>query len=567
MGAFVLRFLISAMVLSSLWQQQLLFAEDEVSQIEVEMRDGVKLKTTIWRPGDDAYPVVLTRGYSPRGLSGASSRWNDEGYCFVSQQTRGNGGEDGSRFFADDQDGYDCIEWIARQPWCNGKVAMWGGSYWGMTQWRAALAQPPALKAIVPGYNSIAYCAWENGYWKRGVLHLKMTSQGRVFSSGARFSRDEWMNNLMHLPLIDMDQEFAGRTNRLWKDYITHSENDDYWKAISMTEENRYQKIQIPVYIMVGWRDYYADSSFAAFNALKQLKQSPDVRIRVDDGGHSGMPNFAESVRFLDHHLKGRDNGINRELPIKIEVRNGAWEQLSTWPTTEANMTRFYFSSPDGNRFGSLVKSIPRGESPTTFTYDPKDPVLTLGANGSHTSPEVPGLITDDPVDQSVNEHRPDVLVFTSERLLADTKIMGPIEAQIFAETSAVDTDVVVRLLDVTPQGQALNITEGVVRARFRHGRGAAPSLVTPGKTYEFHVELLPTAMIFKKGHRIRVHVTSSCFPLWDRNPNTGDPIGMNARTEVAHQTIHHSRQFPSHIVLPVIATSNSDSIRASTDR
>ena len=136
----------------------------------VPMRDGVELKSTVWVPGDGAYPVVLTRGYSPTGLGNTAPQWNQHGYAFVSQQTRGNGGEDGSRFLPDDIDGYDCIQWIAEQPWCNGKVAMWGGSYWGITQWRAAVSQPPALKAIIPGYSSSADRDWVNGYWRRGAL-------------------------------------------------------------------------------------------------------------------------------------------------------------------------------------------------------------------------------------------------------------------------------------------------------------------------------------------------------------------------------------------------------------
>lgn len=546
------RFLILAVVLSSLWHQFELVAAETIARIEVEMRDGVKLETTVWRPGDGVYPVVLARGYSANGLSGASSRWNENGYCFVSQQTRGNGGEDGSRFFVDDQDGYDCIQWIAQQPWCNGKVAMWGGSYWGITQWRAAVAQPPALKAIIPGYNSVAYCGWENGYWRRGVLHLKMTSQGRVFSSNARYSPDQWKRNLMYLPLIDMDRKFSGQENTLWNEYIQHSANDEYWKATSMAEQNRYARIRTPVYIMSGWRDYYADSSLAAFAALKKLGLAPDVRVRIDDRGHSGMPDFAESVRFLDYHLKGLDNGVADEPSVKLFVRNAGWEQPSTWPPTNLVPTQYYFSSRNGHRLGTLQTTTPTTESPTAFTYDPQDPVLTLGANGSHTIPEVAGLISDDSVDQSANENRPDVLVFTSERLAEDLKIIGPVEARIFAATSATDTDFVVRLLDVTPEGRVLNITEGVVRARFRNGRDSEPSLITPAEIYDYRVQLSPIAITFKKGHRLRVHVTSSCFPLWDRNPNTGDPIGMSGRTQIAQQTIYHSHEYPSHIQLPV---------------
>ena len=189
------------------------------------------------------------------------------------------------------------------------------------------------------------------------------------------------------------------------------------------------------------------------------------------------------------------------------------------------------------------------------YTYDPRNPVLTLGANGSHTNPEVRDFITDDSVDQRANESRADVLVFTTDPLTADTNITGPVEARIHAATSAKDTDFVVRLLDVYPDGRALNVTEGIVRARFRKGRASPPSPITPGKTYEYTVQLLPMSVVVKNGHRLRIHVTSSCFPLWDRNPNTGHPIGMDAELKTAGQTIYHDRAHPSCIVLPIMAS------------
>ena len=525
----------------------------DLQSFNVPMRDGVELKTTVWVPRDGAYPVVLTRGYSPTGLGGAAPEWNRHGYVFVSQQTRGNGGEHGNRFFPDDKDGHDCIAWIAKQPWCNGKVAMWGGSYWGVTQWRAVVAQPPALKAIVPGYTSSAFRDWVNGYWNRGALHLKMTSQGRVFPSRTGYSLDQWKTNLMFLPLVDMDKQFSGRENILWNDYIKHSSYDDYWKAICMAEGDRYKKIKIPVYIMAGWRDYYADSSFAAFNALKKLGLSPDVRIRVDDGGHSGTPDFTESLRFLDHHLKDLNTGIRKESSVKILVRHGGWEQFDTWPPPGVRFTKYYLSTPNGERTGTLTTQPPGDESPTKYTYDPNDPVLTLGANGSHVYPEVPGFITDDSVDQRPNESRADVLVFTGCPLSHNTRIVGPILARIHATSSAKDTDFVVRLIDVYPDGRALNVTEGIVRTRFRNGHASPPTLITPGKVYEYTVKLLPMAVEFQKGHRIRVQLTSSCFPLWDRNPNTGNAIGMDAEMQVARQAIYHDRRHSSHILLPMI--------------
>jgi putative CocE/NonD family hydrolase len=517
------------------------------------MRDGVKLQTIVSLPADGSYPTVLVRGYSPGGLSNHARRFNKAGYAFVSQQCRGQGGSDGTRFFPDDKDGYDTIEWIGRQPWSNGKVAMWGGSYWAATQWRAAVASPLSLKAIVPGYIDADH--WKYGYRSHGAIHLKMTTQSNRAIPNRKYSSEKWKEMLSFVPLVDMDKQFLGREDKLWNDYITHSWHDGYWKPISMRHGNKYAQVSIPVYCMAGWQDYYAGAAFESYLALTKLGLSPDVRVRIGDHGHSGAPGFAETIRWLDYHLKGIDTGIKDEPPIKIQVRHGRWRMESQWPLAGTKFTDYYLNSPDGSRRGSLDPEPPGRHQPTRYSYDPADPVPTLGANGSHYP--VSGLIMVGPTDQRPNESRKDVLVYTTQELSQDAEVIGPVEARLFAASSAKDTDFTAKLIDVYPDGRALNVTEGIVRARFRDSIWEKPSLIEPEKIYEYRIELLPVAIIFRKGHRIRIHVSSSSWPLWDRNQNTGNPIGMDADMIVARQTIYHDAEHPSRIILPVIAGNN----------
>lgn len=313
----------------------------------------------------------------------------------------------------------------------------------------------------------------------------------------------------------------------------------------------RFNKISIPVYCMAGWQDYYAGAAFESYLALAEPGISPDVRVRIGDHGHSGAPDFTETIRWLDYHLKGIDAGIKDEPPVKIQVRHGRWRMEDQWPLNGTKFTDYYLSSPDGSRLGALITRRPGTEQPTQYRYDPADPVPTLGANGSHES--VPGLIEVGPVDQRPNERRQDVLVYSTPELEQDTEIIGPVEARLFAASSARDTDFTIKLIDVYPDGRSLNVTEGIVRARFRDSIWEEPSLIEPGKIYEYKIELLPIAIIFKKGHRVRIHVSSSSWPLWDRNQNTGNPIGMDAEMIVARQTIYHDDEHPSRIILPII--------------
>jgi hypothetical protein len=249
--------------------------------------------------------------------------------------------------------------------------------------------------------------------------------------------------------------------------------------------------------------------------------------------------------------MKGDDTGIQNQPPIAVQVRATGWRYEDRWPLPDTQFTKFFFHSPDGGRAGTLDTIAPEDESPTVYHYDPADPVVTLGANGSHES--ISGLIANNPVDHRSKEVRQDVLVFTSDVLTSDLTVVGPVEAVLHASSSAPDTDFTVTLLEVWPDGPALNVTEGLVRARFRESIWEPPTLINPGQIYEFKVTLLPASIKFRRGNRIRVHVSSSSWPLWDRNQNTGNPIGMDAEIQVAEQTLYHDRHHPSYIVLRIV--------------
>jgi len=527
----------------------------EFTSLDMPMRDGTGLRTTVFTPGEGSHPVVLTRGYYAWNADNPhAARFNEADYAFVSQQCRDGGGAAGDRFLPDDQDGYDCVEWIAQQPWCDGQVAMWGGSYYGMTCWRAAVAQPPSLEAIIPGFMDPD--VWKAGYRSDGAIHLKMTTQTDRAIPRGEYSLDEWKRMLMFLPLIDMDREFLGHEDPLWNDYISHSSYDDYWRRIAVREGEGYARVRIPVYLMAGFRDYYAGVAFDAFQALRQVNATPEIRVKVGDMGHSGAPDIVETVRWLDWLLKGQDTGIADEPRVKVQVRGGGWRSADDWPIPDTQFTPLYLSSSDGARIGDLLAAPPGDEPPTTYVYDPEDPCPTLGANGSHFP--VPGLIEIGPVDQRPNEGRQDVLVYTGPPLDAPVEVVGPIEVTLHAASSAPDTDFTVKLIDVQPDGAALNVTEGIMRTRFRKSIWEEPELIEPGEVYEYRIELLPAAVVFGAGHRIRVHVSSSNWPLWDRNQNTGNPIGMDAEVRTAEQTIYHDRAHPSCIVLPILPASEA---------
>jgi len=546
-------------------------------EVMVPMRDGVKLHTMIWKPAaEGSYPVVLTRGYWPGRL--AAPGFTKAGYVYVGQSTRGHGESEGpegvrTRFFDDPEDGYDTLTWISQQPWCNGQIAMYGRSYWAATQWAVATEKHPNLKAIIPQNVGESF---KHGYWSHGALTLAMTARGRAYGREdfEKIDRIGWLNYFRHLPLITLDEVVGGADDpgaaELWKDYIRHSTNDEYWQAKGMRiggPDGKYRETTIPVYLMGGWYDYYPGSAFNGYQRLRELGATDEIRITVNPSDHlnrvvgdrefgsdAHKDEIAIAVRWLDHVLKGVDNGIQNEPPVRIFVMGAnKWRNEHEWPLARTKFTKYYFRNPDGTRVGRLETSPPGDEPPTKYTYDPNDPVPTLGGNHSFCDLNIPDIIRAGAVDQRPNESRDDVLVFSTDPLTEDTEVTGPVSINLYAASTARDTDFTAKLIDVHPDGTAYNLTEGILRARFRESVFKPPKLLEPGKIYEYHLELLPTSNVFKKGHRIRVHLTSSNFPLWDRNPNTGNPQGLDAEVRPADQTVHHDSKYPSHILLPII--------------
>ena len=543
-------------------------------EVMAPMRDGVKLRTKIVRPGPGSFPVVLIRGYDTDFWGGISDRFVEAGYVFVGQATRGHLGSEGdqgmdNRFFDDAEDGYDGIDWVSRQPWCDGRIAMYGSSYYGATQWLAAPEGHPNLKAIVP--QNVNPDLWQRAYRDHGALQLAHTAR-RIHDYSAeakqkveRFGYWKWYR---HLPLNTLDTVAGTRRNKLYQDYLTHSSYDDFWKAIGT--RHKLEKIRIPVYLMSGWYDNYAGATLDYFEKLTKHAASDEIRVAISPTTHSrnkvvGDRDFYNNprgddpekdeiglaIRWLDWVVKEKDNGVRDEPKVRIFVMGvNQWRQEREWPLARTRFTEYYFRPGEGTR-GLLSTEPPADDPPTLYRYDPEDPVPTLG--GNHSATAVPGVIRAGPVDQSPNENREDVLLFTSAPLAEDLEVTGPITVKLYAATSATDTDFIARLIDVYPDGTAYNLTEGIIRARFRESIWEPPRLLEPGKVYEYTIDLHATSNVFLKGHRIRVHVTSSNFPMWDRNPNTGHEQGVDAELKVAEQTIYHDREHPSHILLPVI--------------
>jgi hypothetical protein len=535
-------------------------AADE--QVPVPMRDGVMIQTYVKTPpGKGPWPAVLKKGY---GITTAEAdAFNKASYAFVSQGVRDgpdpHGISGNARFFADDVDGYDTIEWIAKQPWCNGKVAMFGPSYWGATQWLAAAntdpGPPPHLKAIIPSVINPDF--WGRAYRAHGAMNLSMTAISRAFNAD-----QATFENYMYLPLIDMDKTVGGAENTLWNEYVTHGyyqspglNGQPYWPHIGMRD--KYQRIKIPVYIYAGWWDYYSGASLRYFHLLRDLGHTPEVRVWVDNAGHAQMP-LSESIRWLDWVIKGQDNGIKKQPPVRLFVQ-GANEHrfYDQWPPAGMQPTKYYLRSPNGSRIGTLDTKLPGDETSTRYAYDPRDPVPSIGGNANHRGAGKTltsgAVLREGSFDQRPVESRQDVLVFTTAALEEDVEVIGPVSLTLYAATDARDTDFTAVLIDVQADGKAMNVTEGIIRARFRESIWEPPKLITPGKIYEYTLELLPTARVFRKGHQIRLHLSSSRFPLWDRNTNTGNDPATDAQTNVAHQTIYHDTERPTHIVLPIV--------------
>lgn len=537
------------------------------------MRDGITLSADIYRPKEDGeYPAIVVRTpylKTSQVIHDTGTYFAEHGYAVVYMDVRGRGDSDGEfvPYRNDGIDGYDSIEWVAEQPWCTGAVGTMGGSYLGRIQWLTALTKPPHLKAMISAVTpSDPFVEWPTGLPNTQHICWTFMTSGRVMQN---INAVDWQTVYDHLPFTTMD-EAAGFISEQWREEVSHTQLDDYWKHICY--QDKFDQMDVPALHVSGWYDDEQIGTPLNFMGMTNNGETEHARknqkmlmgpwphqinrsTKLDDldfGASSLIDLNAYQRRWFDYWLKGIDNGIMDEPAIDMFVMGeNKWRKEKEWPLARTEWTKFYLHSKGNanSRFGDGVLSTtpPTGEEVAgqdEYDYDPKNPVPFITDLVSH---QIGG-----PDDYAAVERRDDVLVYTTEPLEEDVEVTGPVKAHIFASSDAKDTDFMVKLLDVRPSGFAQRLTDGMVRARFREGM-EKQVLMEPGTIYPFEIDCWNTSHVFKKGHRIRIEVASSAFPKYDRNLNTGDVLGQTTEMKVAHQTIYHDEEHPSAIVLPII--------------
>jgi putative CocE/NonD family hydrolase len=547
----------------------------------VPLRDGLSLSADVYLPlARGPFPTVVQwtpyESTRDRFIAWGVS-YAERGYASVVVDVRGRYESEGefTAYTRDGEDALDTVEWVVSREWCNGRIGTWGRSYGAIVQWQLAPHAHPAVRCLAPHVimdDYFADCHYVGGAFQLalslGAALIWSTSMGLVTgeSAGRLLLNDRV---LRHLPLVELDEQAIGREVACWREWLGRPVVDAYWRSL----RHRPEAVTVPVFQQCGWYDAYAGSTLRTFEALagrvpQRVLMGPwsheEEHTRVV-GGHDFGPEASrvireDDLRWFDQWLKELDTGILDEPPLSLFVMGvNRWRHESEWPLPGTELTPWYLRS--GGRANSLAgdgvlsRDPPGPDEPADrYDYDPAHPVPTIGGNTSiltimqnAVEPVAPG-----PADQRPLERRDDVLCYTSDRLDADLEVTGPVEAVIYAASSARDTDVVVRLSDVQPDGRALLLCEGILRARYRYGLDRT-ELLEPGEVAEYRIRMYPTSNVFRRGHRIRLDVTSSSFPRFSRNLNTGEDVATGTRMEIARQTILHTSAYPSHVLLPIV--------------
>ena len=569
------------------------------TNLPVKMRDGVVLYADVYRPDSPGpFPVALQRTPYDKGSAGSMTNLDPmkaarNGYAVVIQDTRGRYTSEGEFYAFRDEinDGYDTVEWAAAQPWSTGKVGMYGASYVGATQWLAAVARPPHLAAIVPNVTASNYhegWAYQGGAFELGfnvswtLLQLTLANFGAISSTKdvAAERRQELISavndmevSFRHLPTKDLPQLQGGLADYYY-DWLAHPEFDDYWKNLCI--EDNHPRLGVPACNIGGWYDIFLGGTIRNFLGMRANGGSDDARrgqkLLIGPWQHGSrggsvvgdhyfgiaadaMAADLDGVHFrwFDYWLKGINNGVLDEPPVRVFVMgDNAWRDEQEWPLARAQNTGYYLHSQgkanSSHGDGSLSPEPPGQEPPDVYLYNPADPVPTRGGGLCCN----PYFAANGAFDQQEIEARPDVLVYSTPPLERDLEVTGPVTVTLWAATSQTDTDFTAKLVDVCEDGCARNLTDGIIRARYRNS-SSHPSFLEPGRAYEFTIDLWATSNVFQRGHSIRVEISSSNFPRFDRNTNTGNVIAGDAEFKPALQTVMHDAQHPSRITLPVV--------------
>lgn len=545
----------------------------------VPMRDGVRLATDIYRPvGEGKYPVVITRipyGTDVSLFEQLSKLFTQNGYVFVAQDTRGEFDSEGDWFpmIPEYDDGHDTIEWLTKQPWYNGKIGMFGGSYFGYTQ----IMSTPDNDKVTCTVPLLATGSIHKIIFRNGVQELVSIQGWLVGERNTQLKRAGLPANLepdftgfFNEPIRDarpIDYEVARRDPEMIKAgpeaWLHHPGDSEFMPPLNF--DPFYARVSTPALMVAGWYDMFLGAQINDFVKMRELGvgNAKKTRLIIAPMAH-GMPtsregNILSAIRVLgtsmmqwyDYWLKDKQNGAAEAAPIKLYVMGeNVWRDEYEWPLARTRFTEYFLHSGGAANTakgdGSLSTRAPGDEPADHYQYDPNNPVPTAGGNFLGKNEWQPG-----PQEQGNIPMRPDVLVYMTEPLTAATEVTGPIQLVLYAASSARDTDWVAKLLDIDEKGKARLLQAGVVRARYRDGY-QSPSAIEPGTVYEYQLDMWSTSNLFKKGHRIALWVTSSDFPQFDRNSNAAGEGGPD-NIIVADQTIYHDSQRPSRLILPVI--------------
>lgn len=566
--------------------------------VPVKMRDGTVLVADVHRPDNSGeFPVLIERTpYNKASSSetnfGAGEFYASRGYACVFQDVRGRFGSEGDFYpFRDDgggknRDGYDIVEWAAEQPWSNGRVGMIGGSYSGATQYRIHADPPPHLVAQFVRQSSSDYSnewVYRNGAFelafnlswalRHTATHIKKWSPpGKTdeYQQAADAAVANLYAEMQKLPL-----KRAGLLADLapwWSDWLEHPESGPYWDEFNIFPH--WDKVNVPVAHLGGWYDGFLRGTLLNFAGMKANAASETARQgqhlivgpwvhapnaadlngcgETDFGPEAPIGFMRTRLEWFDYWLKGIQNGLMERPPVRLFAMGlNRWRNFDEWPPKGAKLTPFYLGGKKANACrslndGSLQLDSPDFEQPDSYEYDPANPVPTLG--GAHLSNSENGA-PNGHVDQRPNHSR--VLTYTGPVLKHDIDVTGEVKAVLCAKSSTPDTDWIVKLVDVQPDGKAMLVCDGVIRARYRNSR-EKPELLTGG-VERYEIDLWGTSYVFKRGHHVQVIVTSSDFPRWDRNMNTGGVNAEESSGQVALNTVFHDADHPSHVLLPVM--------------
>ncbi len=540
---------------------------------KMPMRDGVKLSTDLYFPaGLGTAPVILIRTPYKKELEELEGRYYARrGYVVAIQDVRGRFASEGpwEPFVHEAKDGYDAIEWLARQPWSSGKVGTIGASYLGWVQWWAATLNPPHLAAMIPNVSPpdpFHNLPFDNGALSLFAIHwvdmVESNATGDLSGAiNAAISRKNLPELSKTLPVIDLDKAVLGKESPYWRTWMTHPFPDSYWTGTMFL--NKLRNFKVPVFHQSGWFDGDGIGSklnylkLAAYgHATQKLTIGPwehsDTATRLaerrDFGPEAALDLKVDYLRWFDHWLKGADNGITREAPVSLFVMgSNRWVRGPAYPLPQTQFEKLYLTSGGhANTFqgdGKLSFTPPAGNQPGDhYTYDPGDPTPEFGSDIAKPDPDVIS--------------RKDILVYTTEPFEKPYTMAGPVSAVLYAATSARDTDWFVHLTELDEDGKCYvlwaNDSGGHIRARYRNSVAKA-ELLQAGRVYKYTIDLWHTGVTIAPGHRLRVEVSSAAFPLFDRNLNTGGNNETETRFVTAEQTVFHDAKRASYILLPMI--------------